>query len=137
MIRKLSSSDSESICRVINEAAQAYKGVIPEDRWKEPYMQKNELSEEISLGVQFYGWITSNTIIGVMGIQSINDVTLIRHSYVLSRYQRKGIGTKLLQHLIDLADMPMILVGTWDTAKWAIRFYEFLRDRWRPQLSSS
>jgi GNAT superfamily N-acetyltransferase len=124
LIRKLSSLDFESISRIINEAAQVYKGVIPEDRWKEPYMQKNELREEISLGVQFHGWIADNAIVGVMGIQSINDVTLIRHSYVLPRYQRKGIGTQLLQYLIDLATMPTILVGTWETAKWAIRFYE-------------
>jgi GNAT superfamily N-acetyltransferase len=84
--------------------------VIPEDRWKEPYMQKSELREEISLGVQFYGWIRNNVLVGVMGIQFITDVTLIRHSYIRLRYQRMGIGTKLLQQLIDLA--------------WAIRFYE-------------
>jgi GNAT superfamily N-acetyltransferase len=124
MIRKLSSSDFESIYRVINEAAQVYKGVIPEDRWKEPYMHKNELREEIGWGVQFYGWITNNIMAGVMGIQSVDDVTLIRHSYILYRYQRKGIGTKLLQHLIGLTNTPVILVGTWDSAKWAIRFYE-------------
>jgi ribosomal protein S18 acetylase RimI-like enzyme len=124
LIRKLSSSDFESIYRIINEASQIYKGVIPEDRWKEPYMQKKELHEEISLGVQFYGWIMDNTLTGVMGIQSHNEVTLIRHSYVHTRYQRMGIGTKLLHHLIGLTDTPTILVGTWKDATWAIRFYE-------------
>lgn len=124
MIRKLLSSDCKSIYRIINEAAQAYKGVIPEDRWKEPYMQKSELCEEISLGVQFYGWIRNNVLVGVMGIQFINDVTLIRHSYIRLRYQRMGIGTKLLQQLVDLAHTPVILVGTWNDATWAIRFYE-------------
>ena len=124
LIRKLVSSDFESIYRIINEASHVYKGVIPEDRWKEPYMHNNELHEEISLGVQFYGWITDNILTGVMGIQSRNEVTLIRHSYVHPRYQRMGIGTKLLHHLIGLADTPTILVGTWKAATWAIRFYE-------------
>jgi GNAT superfamily N-acetyltransferase len=87
-------------------------------------MHNNELHEEISLGVQFYGWITDNILIGVMGIQSRNEVTLIRHSYIRPRYQRMGIGTKLLHHLIDLADTQTILVGTWNDATWAIRFYE-------------
>lgn len=124
MIRKLSSSDFESLYKVINEAAQAYKGLIPEDRWKEPYMEKEELREEIRSGVQFYAWMIENVISGVMGIQSMNNVTLIRHSYVLPRYQRKGIGTTLLRYLIDIAGTSEILVGTWEVAKWAIRFYE-------------
>ncbi len=124
MIRKLLSADFTSIYKTINEAAQVYKGVIPEDRWKEPYMQKSELCEEISLGVQFYGWITDNALAGVMGIQALNDVTLIRHSYIRPGYQRMGIGTTLLQHLIELASTPRILVGTWNDATWAIRFYE-------------
>jgi GNAT superfamily N-acetyltransferase len=124
MIRKLLSTDFTSIYRTINEAAQAYKGVIPGDRWKEPYMQRSELCEEISSGVQFYGWITGNALAGVMGIQALSDVTLIRHSYIRPEYQRMGIGTKLLQNLVELARTPVILVGTWNDATWAIRFYE-------------
>jgi ribosomal protein S18 acetylase RimI-like enzyme len=124
MIRKLLSTDFTAIYETINEAARVYKSAIPEDRWKEPYMQKSELCEEISLGVQFYGWITDNVLAGVMGIQTLKDVTLIRHSYIRPGYQRVGIGTMLLRHLIDLANTPVILVGTWSDATWAIRFYE-------------
>lgn len=124
MIRELSSSDFNSILTVVNEAAQAYRGVIPGDRWKEPYMPSEELKEEIDSGVRFYGWVENNTLIGVMGIQPISDVTLIRHSYVLKRYQRRGIGRKLLEHLINMAETPEILVGTWKDAQWAIHFYE-------------
>ena len=124
MIRELLFSDFDSILTVVNEAAQAYKGVIPEDRWKEPYMSAEELKEEIDSGVRFYGWADNNTLIGVMGIQHILDVTLIRHSYVLKRYQREGIGRKLLGYMISIAETPEILVGTWKDASWAIHFYE-------------
>lgn len=89
MINKLSSSDFESILKVINDAAQAYKGVIPDDRWKEPYMSAEELKKEIEAGVRFYGWFEGNSLVGIMGIQSVRDATLIRHSYVLRKYQRK------------------------------------------------
>ena len=124
MIRELLFSDFDSILTVVNEAAQAYKGVIPEDRWKEPYMSAEELKEEIDSGVRFYGWADNNTLVGVMGIQHILDVTLIRHSYVLKRYQREGIGRKLLGYMISIAETPEILVGTWKDASWAIHFYE-------------
>ncbi len=124
MIRELSSSDFNSILTVVNDAAQAYRGVIPGDRWKEPYMPSEELKEEIDSGVRFYGWVENNKLIGVMGIQPISDVTLIRHSYVLKRYQRRGIGRKLLKYLINIAETPEILVGTWKDAQWAIHFYE-------------
>jgi GNAT superfamily N-acetyltransferase len=124
MIRELLFSDFDSILTVVNEAAQAYKGVIPEDRWKEPYMSAEELKEEIASGVRFYGWADNNTLVGVMGIQHILDVTLIRHSYVLKRYQREGIGRKLLGYMISIAETPEILVGTWKDASWAIHFYE-------------
>ena len=124
MIRELLSSDFDSILMVVNDAAQAYKGVIPEDRWKEPYMSAEELKEEIDSGVRFYGWADKNTLIGVMGIRHILDVTLIRHSYVLKRYQREGIGRKLLGYMISIAGTPEILVGTWKDASWAIHFYE-------------
>ena len=110
--------------QVINNAAQAYKGVIPDDRWKEPYMLASELREEIEAGVRFYGRMEGEHLLGVAGIQALKDTTLIRHVYVLPEYQRKGIGTKLLEHLVGLAETPEILVGTWADATWAIRFYE-------------
>jgi len=124
VIRKLSSSDLDSILKVINDAAQTYKGVIPDDLWREPYMSSEELKREIDAGVVFYGWVEDDVLLGVMGIQSVKDVTLIQHAYVLSEYQRRGIGGKLLKHLIGLAKTSEILVGTWAAATWAIRFYE-------------
>ena len=124
LIRLLSSVDSDSILQVVNDAAEAYRGVIPEDRWKEPYMPAKELKEEVESGVQFYGWTENEKVVGVMGIQPVNDITLIRHAYVLTRRQRKGIGEKLLNHLLDLAQTSEILVGTWMAADWAISFYQ-------------
>jgi GNAT superfamily N-acetyltransferase len=124
MIRNLSPSDFDSILEVINDAAQAYKGVIPKDRWKEPYMPANELREEIEAGVIFYGWVEDELIVGVMGIQTVKDTTLIRHSYVLTKYQRRGIGGKLLKHLMSITYTPELIVGTWADATWAISFYE-------------
>ncbi|GAH56167.1 unnamed protein product, partial [marine sediment metagenome] len=108
----------------INDAAQAYKGVIPDDRWKEPYMSAKELGDEIDSGVDFFGLEEEGIIIGVMGIQELKEVTLIRHTYVLTEHQRRGVGSKLLQYLINLAEGPEILVGTWKAASWAIQFYE-------------
>jgi len=124
MICRLSASDSNAILNVINDAAQAYKGIIPDDRWKEPYMPTSELRAEIADGVEFYGWRENGCLIGVMGIQQVRDLTLIRHAYVLTNRQRSGIGAKLLQHLLTLARTPIVLVGTWEAAWWAIRFYE-------------
>jgi GNAT superfamily N-acetyltransferase len=124
MIRKLSFNEFISILHVINDAAEAYRGVIPEDRWKEPYMSDQELREEIESGVQFYGWIEEKTLLAVMGIQRARDFTLIRHSYVLTTQQRRGIGEKLLEYLLQIAETSQILVGTWKAAWWAIRFYE-------------
>jgi len=124
MIRKLSPSNLDPILKVINDAAQAYKGVIPDDLWKEPYMSSEELRHEIDSGVEFYGWFENDVLLGVMGIQFVGDVTLIRHAYVLPEHQRRGIGSKLLRHLISLAKTSEILVGTWANATWAIRFYE-------------
>ena len=124
MIRKLTDADFQAILNVVNEAAITYKGKIPADRWKEPYMPAEELREEIESGVQFYGYIENNTLIAVMGIQQVNDVTLIRHAYTLTSQQRKGIGEKLLNNLLSLAETQRILVGTWETAPWAIRFYQ-------------
>ena len=124
MIRELSHFDFDSILGVINDAAEAYRGVIPDDRWKEPYMSADELRKEIEDGVRFYGWVEDDALLGVTGIQPVKDTTLIRHSYVLTTHQRKGIGGKLLNHLVSLAETPEILVGTWEDATWAIRFYE-------------
>lgn len=112
------------ILRIINNAAQAYKGVIPKDRWKEPYMSKKELNEEIEAGVRFFGWKEYENVVSVMGIQPMKDTTLIRHSYVLPNYQRRGIGGKLLTYLMELAETKEILVGTWAAATWAIQFYK-------------
>jgi GNAT superfamily N-acetyltransferase len=109
---------------VVNDAAQAYKGVIPEDRWKEPYMPTEELRKEIESEVEFYGWKEDNVLMAVMGIQLVNDITLIRHSYVLTDHQRRGIGENLLKHLLGLARTSEVLVGTWEAAYWAVRFYE-------------
>ena len=124
MIHILLPSDFDAILGVINDSAQAYKGVIPDDRWKEPYMSAGELRTEIEAGVRFFGWEEDDHLLGVAGIQPIKDTTLIRHSYVLTKYQRKGIGSRLLEHLTRLAETPEILVGTWANATWAIQFYE-------------
>ena len=124
MISKLGPADFKSILHVVNEAAEAYRGVIPRDRWKEPYMPAEELREEIEIRVEFYGWREDGVLVAVMGIQPFNDVTLIRHAYVLTKCQRRGIGEKLLRHLLGVARTSEILVGTWEAAFWAIRFYE-------------
>jgi GNAT superfamily N-acetyltransferase len=118
------SSDFNAILEVINDAAQAYKGVIPDDRWKKPYMSAEELAEEIEAGVQFFGQMKGERLLGVAGIQALKDTTLIRHAYVLPAFQRKGIGTRLLKYLMGLAGTDEALVGTWADATWAIRFYE-------------
>jgi GNAT superfamily N-acetyltransferase len=124
MIRKCDETDFKTICSIINEAAQAYKGVIPADRWHEPYMSEDDLEHEISDGVIFWGYYEDEReLIGVMGIQNVKDVTLIRHAYVRTTRQRHGIGCKLLSHLIQLTKRP-VLIGTWADAFWAIRFYE-------------
>ncbi len=124
MIGRLLKRDLDSILEVINEAAQAYKGIIPDDRWKEPYMSAKELGDEIDCGVDFFGLQEEGRIIGLMGIQELKEITLIRHAYVLTQYQRRGVGRRLLQHLINLAKGSEILVGTWKAASWAIQFYE-------------
>ena len=124
MIGRLLKRNLDSILEVINEAAQAYKGVIPNDRWKEPYMSAKELRDEINSGVDFFGLQEEGRIIGIMGIQEVKEITLIRHAYVFTEHQRKGVGEKLLQYLINLAKGSEILVGTWKAANWAIQFYE-------------
>jgi GNAT superfamily N-acetyltransferase len=124
MIRKLSPSDFDDILNVVNDAAQAYKDTIPTDRWKEPYMPAEELRKEIEDGVEFYGWKENGVLIGIMGIQHVREITLIRHAYVLKSHQRRAIGAKLLKYLLSLARTPDVLVGTWEAAWWAIRFYQ-------------
>ncbi|MFL7792414.1 MAG: GNAT family N-acetyltransferase [Anaerolineae bacterium] len=123
MIRPCKLGDFEAIYEIVNDAAQAYKGIIPADRWHEPYMGREELQHEIDAGVQFWGYEESGKLIGVMGIQDVQDVTLIRHAYVRTTQRRKGIGGKLLSHLLTLTERP-ILIGTWAAATWAISFYE-------------
>jgi len=122
MIKKCQESDASAICEIVNDAAKAYKGVIPEDRWKEPYMPLEELKHEIDEGVIFWGF-EEQGLQGVMGIQQVEDVTLIRHAYVKSVKRNTGIGTRLLKHLEEKIDGP-ILIGTWKDAVWAIKFYE-------------
>ena len=108
---------------IINDAARAYRGVIPEDRWHEPYMPREDLRREIGDGVRFWGFEEDGKLIGVMGIQDAGDVTLIRHAYVTTSERRKGIGSMLLSELVRKTDRPL-LIGTWADAAWAIRFYE-------------
>jgi len=123
MIRRCTEVDIEAIFQIINDAAIAYKGVIPEDRYHEPYMAFEELQHEISDGVVFWGYEENEQLIGVMGMQDKSDVSLIRHAYVRTNQRNGGIGTKLLSHLTGLTPKS-ILIGTWDSASWAIRFYE-------------
>src|SRR5262249_34998755 len=123
MIRKGTDEDFNAIFTIINDAAIAYKGVIPPDRWHEPYMTKEELKAQIEDGVQFSCYVDNHEILGVMGIQDKGDVKLIRHAYVRTKQRQKGIGTLLLQELIKDSTKP-ILIGTWKAADWAIRFYE-------------
>jgi N-acetylglutamate synthase-like GNAT family acetyltransferase len=123
LIRQGVQADVAAIAAIINEAAQAYRGVIPADRWHEPYMPTDELEKEISGGVVFWVAEQEGRLLGVMGIQDKGDVALVRHAYVAPTIQRSGVGTRLLRHVEGLADKP-ILIGTWASASWAIEFYE-------------
>ena len=123
MIRCCDNGDSELIWTIINDGAQAYRGVIPADQWAEPYMSRDEMQHEIEDGVAFWGLEDGGELVGVMGIQKVRDVTLIRHAYVRSEWQKRGIGARLLAQLRGLTEDP-ILIGTWADAVWAIRFYE-------------
>jgi GNAT superfamily N-acetyltransferase len=123
MIRPCTAQDFDRIHGIINDGAQAYKGIIPPDRWTDPYMSAHQLQHEIDEGVIFWGYEDSGHLSGVMGIQPVRDVTLIRHAYVLTTSQKQGIGAQLLAHLRELATGP-VLIGTWIDAAWAIRFYE-------------
>lgn len=123
MVRRCNDLDFDLIWTIINDGARAYEGVIPEDFWTEPYMSRQELEHELAAGVVFWGFAEAGTLVGVMGIQEVQDVTLIRHAYVLTSHQKQGIGGRLLSHLQELARDPL-LIGTWTDAVWAIRFYE-------------
>jgi Raf kinase inhibitor-like YbhB/YbcL family protein len=122
MICLCAQEDFDSIYEIINDAAQAYKGVIPSDRWKEPYMSKQELQHQIDQGVVFWGYKEDGALLGIMGIQHVQDVTLIRHAYVRTIRRNKGIGSALLSYLRSQTNRP-ILIGTWADAVWAVCFY--------------
>jgi GNAT superfamily N-acetyltransferase len=123
MIRRCDARDFSFIFTIINDGARAYKGIIPADCWTEPYMSRRQLKRQIDEGVAFWGYEEGGGLLGVMGIQNVKDVTLIRHAYVRTGSQKRGIGARLLSHLLDLASGP-VLIGTWTEAVWAIRFYE-------------
>jgi GNAT superfamily N-acetyltransferase len=123
MIRSCTEKDFDVLLEIINDAAQAYKGVIPEDRWHEPYMPPEQLRQEIVSGVCFWGVEENGRLTGVMGIQEKGDVTLIRHAYVRTNLRNRGTGSLLLKYLETMTERP-ILIGTWADAFWAITFYE-------------
>ena len=123
MIRRCDEQDFELIWSTINDGAHAYEGVIPADCWREPYMSTDELRAELEDGVTFWGYEENEMLKGVMGIQQVEDVTLVRHAYVRTDSQNRGIGGRFLSHLRKLAHGP-VLIGTWADAVWAIRFYE-------------
>ena len=122
-VRRCHVEERERILEVVNAAAVAYRGVIPDDCWHEPYMPASELDHEIAAGVAFWGYDLDGSLIGVMGIQPVGEVDLIRHAYVMPGNQRHGVGAALLHGLQRLSTKPM-LVGTWAAADWAIRFYQ-------------
>lgn len=122
MIRKSRDSDLPEILAIINGAAQAYRDVIPADRWHEPYMPRDELAKEIADGIVFWVAEEGGQLLGVMGMQDKGDVALVRHAYVAPAVQRKGVGQSLLRHVQGLAEKP-VLIGTWAAASWAIEFY--------------
>ena len=121
-IRPCRDDERSAVLAIVNAAAQAYRGAIPADRWREPYMPPSELDREIAAGVAFWGYESGGALVGIMGIQPVGDVELIRHAYVSPDSQRHGVGGALLEHLARLSTRRM-LVGTWAAAEWAIRFY--------------
>ena len=124
MINEYTKSDASKILHIINDASLRYKGVIPDDCWHEPYMSKHELIDEFNDGVRMYGYHDNNKLIGVIGIQEVKNVILIRHAYTLTSYQNKGTGSAMLEYLLKKNQNSRLLVGTWKNAEWAIRFYE-------------
>ena len=124
MIGEYKKADTSKILYIINNASLKYKGIIPNDCWHEPYMSEQELIDEFSDGVRMYGYHHNTKLIGVIGIQEVKDIILIRHAYTLTSYQGKGAGSALLKYLLKKNQNSRLLVGTWKNAKWAIRFYE-------------
>jgi GNAT superfamily N-acetyltransferase len=122
-IRRCTPADFAAILAIVNDAAQAYRGHIPADRWHEPYMPAEELERELAAGVAFWGYEAAGALAGVMGLQDVREVALIRHAYVATAVRGQGIGGALLEHLVAAATRPL-LVGTWAAATWAVRFYE-------------
>jgi N-acetylglutamate synthase-like GNAT family acetyltransferase len=123
MVRACRDEEFEIILEIVNDGAQAYRGVIPADRWTEPYMSRQDLRHEIDEGVRFWCLDVEGELAGVMGIQNVQDVALIRHAYVRTLSQKRGIGSQLLTHLLACTSQP-VLIGTWTNAVWAIRFYQ-------------
>jgi GNAT superfamily N-acetyltransferase len=123
VIRECQPGEIKRIYYIINEAAKAYEGAIPADRYHQPYMPMDKLEQEMKQ-MTFFGMEVNGELVGVMGFQPIKDVTLIRHTYVLPRWQRQGISSKLLNNLKCLVTTSRLLVGTWADARWAIAFYE-------------
>ena len=124
MISEYKKNDIPKILHVINNASLRYKGIIPDNCWHEPYMSEQELIDEFSDGVHMFGFQYNNKLIGVIGIQKVKDVVLIRHAYTLTSYQGKGTGGALLEYLFKTNQNSRLLVGTWRKAIWAIRFYK-------------
>ena len=122
VIRRCRDDEREAIFAIVNAAAEVYRDVIPPDRWHEPYMPMDELEGEIAAGVEFWGCEDEGALLGIMGIQAVRDVDLIRHAYVLPEHQGRGIGGALLEHIMRAAGRR-VLVGTWAAAEWAVRFY--------------
>ena len=124
MISEYKKRDAFEILHVINDASSRYKGIIPNNCWHEPYMSEKELIDEFNDGVRMYGYHDNNKLIGVIGVQEVKDVILIRHAYTLTSYQNKGTGSAMLEYLLKKNQNSRLLVGTWKNAEWAIRFYK-------------
>jgi GNAT superfamily N-acetyltransferase len=122
-LRACRDEDFARILTIVNAAAEAYRGVIPADRWHDPYMSADELRRELAAGVSFWGLEADGELIGVMGIQPVRDVDLIRHAYVMPGQQRRGVGAALIEHILRRQGSRRMLVGTWAAATWAIDFY--------------
>ena len=124
MINEYTKKNISKILYVVNNAALKYRGIIPDDCWHEPYMLEKELVNEFNNSVRMFGYKKDSKLVGVMGIQELKNVTLIRHAYVLTHYQGMGVGKSLLQYLFKINNKPSIFVGTWREATWAIQFYK-------------
>ncbi len=124
MIKEYKQNNTSEILNIINNASLKYKSIIPNDCWKEPYMSEQELLDEFSDGVRMHGYHQNNKLIGVIGVQKVKDVILVRHAYTLSSYQNRGAGSALIEYLLKKNHNTRLLVGTWKDATWAIQFYQ-------------